>query len=196
MKKLTFACLCIPIFCIMLNSCVKIGTYTEVYQCNLRIDGAEGERVMIDYVGNPVVDDFKINGNISVPYSTQMNYQHDSKKALFAAKDPLYHIKNTTTEKIYLFYILSNDEKNPVNTNIQKEKYYRQYLFELFHIYQKEDNDHNCIPNEKIQVYGDKFENYISRDKLYADLIRLNYPYMKKLEPGEEFTAQWGLEWE
>ena len=196
MRKLISMCLGIPIFCFTLSSCIKPGTYTEVYQCNLRIDGIKGEQVSVEYVGNPIVSDYKINGNIAVPYHAEVHYQHDSKKPLFVKNDELYKIKNTTAGDIYVFYILFNAGDNPVNTNIQKDKYYRAYLTELFHSYRKEDSDPNFIPDEKIQILVDKFEKYISRNELYDDLIHLNYPYIKKLAPGEEYIVRWGLAWD
>lgn len=196
MRKLISMCLGIPIFCLTLSSCIKFGTYTEGYQCNLRIDGIEDGQVSMEYIGNPKVKDYKINGNIAIPYQAEIFYQHDSKKPLFAKNEELYKIKNTTTGDIYVFYILFNAGDNPVNTNIQKDKYYRAYLTELFHSYRKEDSDPNFIPDEKIQILVNKFEKYISRNVLYDDLIRLNYPYIKKLAPGEEYIVRWGLAWD
>ena len=151
----------------------------------------------IQYVGRAIVHEYNVDENVlTVPCSSEMHYQHDSTKPFFAENDPLYKIKNTTTEDIYVFYILFNDGTNSVNTNIEKDKYYRQYLTELFHSYGREDSNPDFTPDDEIQVYNGKFEKYISRYELYDHLISLGYPYIKKLEPGEEYIAKWGLKWE
>lgn len=197
MKKLFYYATAILLISMTLTYCITKGTYTGFYNCSLRVDGKEKEQISIDYVGPKKLNELAINEKLSVPYFKDILVNTDTPAPYFSGNsNQFYKIKNTTSSDLYVFYFVASSTAIVGETDYKKDKYYQAYLQTLFNTYRKEDTDPSFSAGKEIQVFSDKKEKYISRFDLYKDLIRLRYPYIKKLLLGEEHILCWGLKWE